>query len=203
MLNRRSILVGTLGVMLGALPLQTAHGQTGSWWNHRPAVEGQYTQIRFDGDNSTLSADGVGGKLMWSPAPLAASPSSLVGRTSAGLYGTYTPAQAVTSSTRFSSLSVGAVTEMRPLEAPVLGRVEPFVSVGAGLLRTNVERGVSPAPSPLLDRSRSAFTLTPGVGTRVRLTPGLALQGEVRDLVTFRTDTRHNVAFGAGLRLTF
>jgi hypothetical protein len=34
------------------------------------------------------------------------------------------------------------------------------------------------------------------------LAPGLSLRGDVRDLVTFRGGTRHNVALEAGLRLT-
>ena len=203
MLNRRLILVGALGVMLGAVPLPTAHGQTTSRWNARPSVEGAYTQIRFDGNGSTLNADGVGGKLMWSPNALATGSSGLIDRASLGLYGTYTPTQGVTPTLRFSSVGVGAMTDVRPLASPLMGRVDPFVSLGAGLLRTNVDRRPGSAPSPLLDGSRTAFALTPGVGARVLLTPHLGLQGDVRDLMTFRTDTRHNLAYGLGLRLTF
>ena len=100
-----------------------------------------------------------------------------------------------------SALSLGVVADVRPLPAPLLGRVEPFVSVGAGMLRTDVSYPLATAPSPLLERSRSAFTVTPGIGTRVRITPWLSLQGDVRDFVTFRGDTRHNVAYALGLHM--
>jgi hypothetical protein len=196
------ILAGALGVMLGALPTQALHSQMISGVNSRPALEGFYTQIRFDANGTALHADGIGAKLMWSPSAFDTTESSFFGRTSLGLYGMYTPAQSFTPGLRFSSVGVGAVAELRPFVSPLASRIDPFVSVGAGVLHTSVDRTVSPAPSPLLDRSRSVFTVAPGVGARVMLTPSAAVQGEVRDLMTFRGDTRHNVAFGAGLRLS-
>ncbi len=209
MLNRRTILVGALGVMLGALPAQAAGAQTLPPWAGEPTVEAGYTQLRFDGDRSTLNAHGVGGRLMWNLAPVTpgtGGAAGLASRTDVGLYGTYTPQQRFGQGFRLESYGVGVTADVRPLASPIAGRVEPYLSMGAGSLRVNVDRAsaLTPAaPSPLLERSRTTFALTPGAGVAVRLTPGVALRGELRDVMTFRDDTRHNVAFGAGLRLTF
>jgi hypothetical protein len=202
------VLLGALGVMLGALPVHGLIGQTMTRPTSRPLVEGSYTQIRFDGNGTTLDAHGISATLMWNASPLATSPlaagpSNLVGRTSVGLYGTFTPTQDVSPTVRFSSVGLGALTDVRPFETPLAAVIDPFLSVGAGLLHTNVDRVVGAAPSPLLDGSQTAFTLTPGIGARVLVTPNVALQGDVRDVMTFVGDTRHNVAFGAGLRLAF
>jgi hypothetical protein len=202
------ILVGALGVLLGALPVQTVSGQTLPSWAGRPAVEAGYTQLRFDGDGSTLDTHGVGGRLMWNLAPATGATvgaSGLASRTELGLYGTYTPERRFGQGLRLGSYGGGVTADVRPLATPIIGRVDPYVSLGAGALHVNVDRASTstPAPSPLLERSRTTFALTPGAGLLVRLTPGVALRGDVRDMLTFRDDTRHNLAFGAGLRLTF
>jgi hypothetical protein len=204
MLNRRTVLVAALGVTLGALPAGTTQAQTASGrLGGRPALEGFYTQLRLDGDGPALNANGVGARLMWSPAAMPGALASLAGRTELGLYATYTPERSYARGLTFSTASLGAVADVRPFGAPLAGRVDPFVSLGAGALNSRVDVAVAPSPSPLLAGSSLAFTLSPGIGTRVLLTPNVALQGDVRDLMTFRGDTRHNVGLGAGLRLTF
>ncbi|HEU4629023.1 MAG TPA: hypothetical protein VFS08_04735 [Gemmatimonadaceae bacterium] len=202
-MHRRIVLVGALGVMLGAIPASELAGQSATLWQDaRPSFESFYTQIRFDGDERTMNAEGMGARLMWSPAATEGR-STLAGRTGFGVFATYTPEHAFGPSFGFSSLSVGAVADVRPFEYPLAGRVDPFLSLGTGVLHTNVSQSIAPAPAPILAGSKTAFTLVPGIGTRLLLTPNLALQGDVRDLMTFRGDTRHNVAFGAGLRLSF
>lgn len=201
--NRRMLLGGALGVMLGVLPAGDLGAQvaTERWTGARPAVEGFYTQLRLDGEQGALRADGIGARLMWRPTVGDGALRTLADRSELGVFATYTPSRAFDPGVRFSTLGLGVSMDVRPFEYPLAGRVEPFVSVGTGVLYTDVSRAVNPAPSPLVDGSRTAFTLAPGVGARVYLTPGLALQGDVRDMVTFRGDTRHNVAFGVGLRL--
>lgn len=205
MLNRRMSLVGALGVLLAALPAHTASGQTLPSWIGRPSIEGGYTQLRFDGDGSTPRAHGVDGRLMWKLAPSAGDASGLASRMELGVYGTYTPEQRFGQGFRVGSYGGGLAADLRPLASPIAGRIDPYVSLGAGALHVSVDRAnlVSRSPSPLLDRSRTTFALTPGAGLQVRLTPGVALRGELRDVMTFRDDTRHNVAVGTGLRLTF
>ncbi len=205
MLNRRMILVGALGVTLGALPARSVSGQTLPSWIGQPSIEGGYTQLRFDGDGSSPRAHGVDGRLMWSLVPAAGGASGLASRTELGLYGVYTPQQRFGQGFRVGSYGGGLAADLRPLASPLAGRIDPYVSLSAGALHVAVDRASlsTRSPSPLLERSRTTFALTPGAGLLVRLTPGVALRGELRDLMTFRDDTRHNVAFGTGLRLTF
>jgi hypothetical protein len=207
MRNRRSLLVGALGVMLGALPARPAAGQTAvpplGWAAGRPAVEAAYTRLRLDGQGGSPAADGVGARLMWNLAPDRTREAGLRARTDLGVYTAFTPRQAPSAGPSFSAFAAGVAADVRPFAAPLFGRVDPFVTVGSGVLRASAA-GTGPAagaPSPLLADTRAAFTLTPGVGVRVPLTPGLALQGDLRNFMTFRDGTRHNVAFGAGLRL--
>lgn len=196
--SRRSLLVGVLSVMLGALPAHRAVAQVDvvPVWGARPALEGSYTQLRFDGADAR--AEGLAGRLMWGAAPIPGAPSSLVSRASAGLFAAYTPAQDL----GFSTLQVGLVADVRPFS--IGGRVDPFLSLGAGALRTSVAPGRAAeavAVTPRADRSNTTLALTPGIGARVNLGPGVSVHGDVRDVVTFRRDTRHNVAIGAGVRL--
>jgi hypothetical protein len=199
--SRRSLLVGVLSVMLGALlalPARLAVAQVDvvPVWGARPALEGSYTQLRFDGADAR--AAGLGGRLMWGAAPIPKAPQSLVSRTSAGLFAAYTPEQDL----GFSTLQLGLVADVRPFS--IAGRVDPFVSLGAAALRTSVVPGREAhavAVTPLADRSNTTLAFTPGVGARVNLGPGLSVHGDVRDVLTFRRETRHNVAIGAGVRL--
>jgi hypothetical protein len=212
MRNPRILLVAALGVLLsGSLPtdaraqlaFDTGARIAPSWPGRRPALEGFYSQQRFDGAGAPR-ADGLGAKLMWNPA-LTADPSNaswLARHTAVGLYGVYTPEREL----GFSTVHGGVVADVRPLAGLVAGRVEPFVSLGAGALRTNVRDDAATrrtAPSPLLAKSVTTATLMPGIGARVMLTPGVALQGDLRDVMTFRAGTQHNTAFGVGLRLAF
>jgi hypothetical protein len=190
--------------MLGALPIQAAHGQhqhahrTRAWTAAPPAAELHYTRLRLDGDAGSPRADGLGARLMWHPSPVAGG-SALLARADVGLYALHS----VGRGQRFSTLGAGAVTDVHLFAEPIAGRLDPFLTLGAGVLRTSVDRAATPAPSPLLDGSRTAFTLVPGAGARLLLTPLVALQGDVRDMVAFHHGARHNVAVSAGLRLTY
>jgi hypothetical protein len=199
----RMRLIGALGVMLGAAVPTALDAQTPMPWQTRqPAVEGYYTRLRLDADGGPATADGIGGRLMWSATrPEDAGTSWLADHAAIGLLASHTPAQ----SRGFSTLHLGAVVDVQPFLTPIAGRVTPYLSIGAGALRTTLssDAAASTRPrSPLTDRDNTTATLSPGVGARVQITPGIALQGDLRDVMTFRHDTRHNVAFGAGLRFT-
>jgi hypothetical protein len=204
MLNHRTVLVAALGVMLGALPTRTARAQFSTEWWGRPSVELSYTQLRMDSDGPSLDANGVGGRVMWHVAPQGADTargSAALPRLSLGLYGSYAPEHDYAGGLSFGVGTIGGVADVRPFVTPLGGRVDPFVSLGAGWLNTRVDAAVAPPPSPLFNKSHIAFALTPGVGARVLLTPRLALQADVHDAATFLGDTRQNVGFGVGLRL--
>ena len=209
MRRSRMLLVGALGVMLGATPTLLAAQTTRMPWQMRqPAVDGFYTRLHLDANGGRVAADGIGGRLMWSATrPEDAGTSWLADHASIGLLASHTPEQSL----GFSTLHLGAVVDLQPTLTPIAGRATPFLSLGAGMLRTTVSSttrsGTSASASarprsPLTDRSNTTETLSPAAGLRVELVPGIALQGAVRDLVTFRGDTRHNVALEAGLRFT-
>ena len=211
MRRSRMLLVGALGVMLGATP-DPLDGQTPRmpWQMRQPAVDGFYTRLNLDATGGRVAADGIGGRLMWSATrPEDAGTSWLADHASIGLLASHTPDQR---SLGFSTLHLGAVVDLQPTLTPIAGRATPFLSLGAGMLRTTVSSSARAAGtsasatarprSPLTDRSNTTETLSPAAGLRVELVPGIALQGAVRDLMTFRGDTRHNVALEAGLRFT-
>ena len=92
MTTRRSILVGALGVTLGALPVRSLDAQAlFDWSGARQSIESFYTRIAFDAGGQRRTADGIGGRLMWQPWLVSGIPSSLAGRTSLGIWATYTP----------------------------------------------------------------------------------------------------------------
>lgn len=225
MRTNRMLLVGALGVMLGALPIQSAFGQFFTPWTGprpveggRTALEAFYTRVGVDAGGQTMRAGGVGGRLLWALDPAAgassALPASVARRTALGVFGAYTP------ETRgVSTGQIGLAADVTPLARPLAGRIEPFVSLGAGALHTSVrtERAVVlPSARPLMDRDllgaraiaagatgTTAFMLAPSAGARVQVRPGVAVQGDVRRLVTFDHGPRQHSAFGTGLRLTF
>ena len=207
MMSTRFVLLTSLAAALtGAVAPDPALAQqamrTDSWRATTRSVEGLYTQYRFDTDvGSRVDVDGFGGRLMWSPAP-ATRFGGLAARSSVGLFAAYAPRQ---DGLNFSALHVGGQADVRPLAAPIFGRLDPVLSLGAGAFRTNVDAtGAGAAVRvPLADRSNTTFALSPGVGARFDLGRGLALRGDVADVITFRGDTRHNVAVGAGLSLSF
>jgi len=212
-------LVAALGVMLGVASPSAADGQRVP----RPAVEAHYTRIGYAGaatgapvGGGTVRAEGLGGRVMW-PLAAAHDPASWLGRHAAvGLFGAYTP----NPERGFSAGQVGIAADLAPLATPLAGRVEPFVSLGAGALHTTT-RGLFPRPtprpelpvepaaagrSPLVAGSRSAtrFLLVPAVGARLAVRPTMAVQGDLRTLVTTGDGTgRVHHAVGTGVRLAF
>lgn len=204
MRRSRMLLVGALGVMLGAATPDALAAQAARmpWQVRQPAVDGFHTRLHLDADAGRVGVDGIGGRLMWSATrPGRGGASWLADHTSVGLLASHTPARSL----GFSTLHLGGVVDVQPLAAPVAGRVTPFLSLGAGMLRTTVSSGVRPSArpaSPLTERSNTAPTLSPAAGLRVALVPGIALQADVRDVVTFRGGTRHNLAIETGLRFT-
>ena len=107
MRTNRMLLVGALGVMLGALPARDAGGQAPTpGTGGRPAAEVFYSQLRLDGGGRTLPADGVGMRLTWGAAT---EPSpGLLGRSGIGFFAGYTPARRFGAGARYSTFSVGA-----------------------------------------------------------------------------------------------
>ena len=116
----------------------------------------------------------------------------------------------------------GIQADLRPTEAPVVGRVEPLLSVGVGSFVGRRQRSVRELYSPIClgvtdfavpeaaqpclralpghgDTTRNQLAVSPAVGVRVGLLPGLALRAELRDVIVQRDGPRHNVEIATGL----
>jgi hypothetical protein len=216
------LLVGALGVMLGALPLRPADAQLSSAWSGqrpvdggRTALEAFYTRTEVDAGGRATRADGIGGRLMWALASESGEssllPDAIARRAAVGVFGAYIP------EARVSAHQFGLAADVTPFAPALDRRVEPFLSLGAGALHTAVGTsglGLGPTVRPLPTRGtpaqaqvdaeeRTSFLLVPSAGARVQVAPGVAFQGDVRRLVTFGDRRRHHTAFGTGLRLTF
>jgi hypothetical protein len=232
-------LLTALGVLLGVCPPAVTGAQTGpangrdpaparaGAWAADPdlaprgALSGFYTRIGFGGGTR---AGGVGARLTWALAPAGAS--SWLGRHAAvGVFGAYTPEQRL----GFSTAQLGAAVDVTPAPLGALagGRLEPFVSLGAGALRTNAHvaprrpaagahprtaggprEGAVPGTAPggavpAVPRTGTAFMLVPAAGVRVHVRPGVAAEADVRNVVTFGDGARRHPALGTGVRLAF
>jgi hypothetical protein len=214
-MNIRRVLRGGLVVpVVAALALSPAEAQvttswtnpgTGSfevpWFGSKPvAFEGYYTHYRLDADGEDrFGMNGVGARLMWRPAP--GDSLSSMPRLGLGLFGEYAPA----SDLGFSLVHLGVQGDLTLVPEPWFGRLMPVVSLGAGLLRSNVDDGSEGTPSqfPVGSRSTSAFAVTPAAGMAFEFWRDIGLRADVRYLVTFRDATRHNWQFTAGLSFPF
>ena len=186
----------------GDIQAQRVAPQETSPWSGPLTVEGYYTHYRLDaaGDDR-FGMNGIGGRLMWSGALRVAGVESLPSRAAVGIFAEYAPTQ----DRGFSILHAGAQGDIRLTSTPLFERVTPIASLAAGALWTDVE-DTSKALStgfPLAARRTTTFAVTPSVGLRVGLWRELGLRADVRDVMTFRHQTLHNLQFATGLSFVF
>ena len=207
--SRRTALTTALaavGIGLAILPSEGATAQSrpaAPAVGSRPAVELGYAHVRFGAAGGAVGAHGVAARVMWGLSGPGAAAAAHARRTSLGLHATYTPERQFGLRHRFSSFALGVAADARWFPSPLLGRIDPFTTLGAGALHVALTGEGSPAPSPLLADGRTTFVLSPGIGARLHLARGLAVQGDVRDVLRFGGGSPHNVAYGGSLRLTF
>ena len=227
---RRFLLSGLVVPVAAALALSTAEAQVKSSWNGSGtgslevpwsgaspvAFEGYYSHYRLDTDgDDRLGMNGLGARLMWRPT--SRDSLSVVPRFGVGIFGEYAPGDDI----GFSLLHAGIQSDLMLMARPWLGRVMPVASLGAGLVRTNVDDAVATVSNRLVQRARSmtglaltpvaginarsstTFALSPSAGAKVALWRDLGVRGDVRDLVTFRGGTRHHLQLTAGLSFPF
>lgn len=215
---RRTVLGGALGVMLGAiaspglqaqvpvpdLRAQVPRASTGIPWP--TAIESQFARMRVDGVGRERTADGFSVRLVYGARGADDADeerSWLARRTELAVFLARAREPRREGDGRWTTAGIAA--DLRPLERPIGGRLEPFASLGVGLLRETEAAWVMPTslrfPPAREARTRSGAALLPGAGLRLRLTPRLALQAEARDLVALREEVRHNLLFGTGLRV--
>lgn len=147
--------------------------------------------------------DGVGGRLMWSLAPLAGGQDSWLRRTLLGGYLTHSPSE----DESVDMLRLGAQADLLLFRAPVAERVFPFVSLGMGAVRVE-QAGWRHGPpmtlriAPPTERRDVHLSLAPGVGARIQLLPGVALRGDARQVIDFRDGIRNNLEISGGISVS-
>ena len=169
---------------------------------------------------SRMELDGVGGRVLRSLTPLPAdAPRGFARRLALGAFATYAPHDDVT----FNVWHYGAAADLQLLARPLAGRIEPLLSLGAGAFRTRRDLAptdrLTPAclvpmdvpiaraapscrrPSSIAPRtaSRTDPALSPSLGVRFGVLPGLALRAEVRDVIVYNGAPRHNTELATGV----
>lgn len=145
--------------------------------------------------------DAVGGRLLWSLAPLARPHSAWLTRAYLGGY----YARSARDGEGSMRWRYGAQADVLIPEASLSPRVVPFISLGVGATReTEVLRAPPMVRSagvanPTLKTARTSASIGPGVGIRVHLGPGIALRGDAREIVDLGSDPRRNLEFSGGV----
>jgi hypothetical protein len=129
---------------------------------------------------------------------------------------------AATDARTLAARHYGAQADVRLTSRPLAGRIEPLASLGIGGFRARLEEprvarplgaaclapadpGAAPGArclalgQPEQAPAVESFALSPALGARLTLVPGVALRVEARDLVVHRDGPRHNLELALGL----
>ena len=215
------LLGGALGVMLGALPseagaqspnpdLRAQQAPAVQATLPRPtALESHFTRIRVGSEAGRRTADGIDVRVAF--ARRAADvmhdddASALARRTELTIFLTHARDAGGARDDALSTTIFGAGLSLRPLPQPLAGRLDPFVALGAGLLRTTESVLAPPTslrlPPRRVDVATSSAAIVPEAGLRLLVSSRLALQAQARDVAALGPRGRHDVAFGTGLRV--
>lgn len=200
MLNRYGlrILAGLVSLAGSVANAQSSPMQ--AWHQRGLILEPIYSAYRFDRDPgaSRVEARTYGGRLVWFPFADQTAESPVASRLGFGIFHEAGPKQDL----QFDAFHTGALAEFRPLQRSLFERVDPVVTLSAGVLRT-VRKSLEHRQYPLDDESANRFALAPGVGVRVMIVRQLGVRAELRDVMTFSGGTRHNVNFFSGLSIAF
>ena len=163
----------------------------------RFTVNGYLSTGRFD-DNRVGTADrtlgGYGVRVMFNRSTPAATLRSFFGRSSVGAFATFTSGQGELDA---STQHVGVQADFGLFNAPIFrGTLDPFVSLGAGYLRTAYDGAVSRV-------SNTDLAFTPAIGTRVPLFSGIGFRGDLRAPIVFGNRTTVNPVAEGGIYLSF
>ena len=172
------------------------------------SLEPFYSRVEIEtGSGSGRTGLNGYGLLFWlNLAPFSGPTGNLVNHTGLGLFTSWSPGHGPQN---ISTFHFGAEFDIHPINYPIAGSLDPFISLGLGLFRTRSGFQGS-ATSPRFSSTR--FALTPGVGLRIPLANRFQLRGDARDAIVFGNGfgvpsggsrTTHTFEFRGGLGLTF
>ena len=187
---------------IAALALSTAAQAQDTPVGQRPyrfTVEGYLSQARFDGatvGRGERNLGGYGARVMFNRSTPAATVRSFFNRASVGAFATFTSSQGALDA---STTHIGAETDVSLFPTPIFrGTLDPFVSVGAGLLRSAHDVSVGGARL-----TNNDFAFTPGLGTRLGFPGGFGFRGDLRAPIVFGNSTSINPVAEGGVYLSF
>ena len=158
---------------------------------YRFTVEGylaNYWLDRGEAAGSRASVGGYGARVMFNRSTASTVARTFFGRASAGAYGTFTAKQNGVST---QNIGVEVDASLFPT-AIAAGRLDPFVSLGAGGYR------IAGGPD-----NKTNFVLTPAAGTRIPFFSGIGFRGDLRLPIVFGSDTQVNVLAEGGVYVSF
>lgn len=192
--------VAAVGAMLGALPASSLMGQSLTDASYtRMSGDMYFSELRVPEGDGSLETDGIGARVMWNGASVFGPASILARRTEYGVYGVFDPKQRLRGDQSLTAIRLGVRGTVRLLQAPLVGWFDPIASLGTGLWHSSASGPVT-THSPLLSGSVTTWELTPGLGLRVAVGPGMAIQGDLQEALTFSSGVQHTLALALGVR---
>lgn len=163
---------------------------------YRFTVQGYLANYWLDrgGDLDRASVGGYGARVMFNRSTPADVARTFFNRSSVGAYATITSEQ-----DRVSTQNLGVQLDV-PLfpTAIAAGRLDPFVSLGAGVLRSSAEQLSGD------DRTTTDFTIIPAAGTRIPFFSGIGFRGDLRLPIVFSDgNTQLNFLAEGGIYVSF
>jgi len=207
---KRSTIIGAIA---GALCIGATNASAQKLGPQRQflSIDAFYDRLQLDAGEgrSRIGIDGYGTRLWINGAPFAG-PSSFLGKTSIGLYYSRNPRK----DRGIGAAQYGGELDIFPTERPYGGLIDPFISLGAGVLRINNRQTTSVNGSQLADikaGTTKRFAFSPGVGVRLPVFSRVQLRFDAKDVIVFSRETRisgdkrtsHNLDFQGGLGIEF
>ena len=191
----RRLALAAVALAAGAVSASAQESSTGVQ-PYRFTVEGYLANYWLDrgGDLDRASVGGYGARVMFNRSTAAAVARSFFNRASAGAYATFTAEQ-----DRVSTQNLGVQVDVALFPTAIAsGRLDPFLSLGAGVLRSKAEQTTGD------DRTTTDFTIIPAAGTRIPFFSGIGFRGDLRMPIVFSDgNTQLNFLAEGGLYVSF
>ncbi|GAC1468991.1 MAG: hypothetical protein PVSMB1_17610 [Gemmatimonadaceae bacterium] len=194
----RAIVLGAAAFGLLAAP-QRATAQNLGPFRQFLAVEPYYSYLRLDAGEGQprLDRSGFGGRLWINAAPFSGASWSVLSTSGIAFFGTHVPKQRQDDATLWH---YGAQLDVFLQNRPIGDAIDPFVTLGGGVLRRSAAGFVA-----------NKFAFSPGGGFRIPFPNRFQLRVDARDAIVFNSPsgiggsnrTAHNLEAQGALGITF
>ena len=184
-------LVAAVALVAGAAATPLAAQDAGT-----PAARftlgGYLANYWFDrgGSADRASVGGYGVRLMFNRSTASRVARTFFDRASAGAFATLTTEQ-----DGVSTQNIGGEVDVALFPTPIAsGRLDPFIGLAAGILRSDADAV----------GSSTDFALTPSIGTRIPFFSGIGFRGDIRTPIVFSDgDARVHPLIEGGIYISF